>query len=568
MKQYLKNIFMNFIVIFLLVFMLGIFGPTEIFFGNYKELGFVFSEFGWIFLGCGIGLSAVLAFILLLMPKIITKVVEILLFATSVGCYIQVMFLNKSSDMIGATAEGYTATKIEIVKNAIVWILLFGLIICISIWLKNSWKKFVVIGSTVLLGIQLCAYVSLFFMASEEAFTYKENEKQLSGQYQYTVSTKENIIILLLDNFSSTWLEVALRTYPDLLEDFPDFTYYDNANCDYYSTYPSLTRLVTGNEFDPELTVNEYTYQSWSNDRTEKYYDLLHDNGYSVNVYTSDPSILVGGNSMDIIGNKIDNLVTGNDMREINHELMVKTLLNMSLYRYVPNGCKNFFDVGMEAYAKIVLYPENSILSFNSDFYNTLVKEGLQTVDDRNMYQFYHLTGTHEFKNDENCEYSENATMEQTIKGIFVMLKEYIKQLKEVGAYDNSTIIITTDHGVAENMQAIFFIKNKNEKHEELKRNTSPISLNDMMSTIVQCIGEDYTVFGKSIYDFEENEERERYVYERNYDANYPAVERYDGNTASQNVYYLYTYTGDLSEYQNKYFNHEFVVIPMVDSYF
>ena len=80
--------------------------------------------------------------------------------------------------------------------------------------------------------------------------------------------------------------------------------------------------------------------------------------------------------------------------------------------------------------------------------------------------------------------------------------------------------------------------------------------------------GEDYIVFGKSIYDFEENEERERYVYERNYDANYPAVERYDGNTASQNVYYLYTYTGDLSEYQNKYFNHEFVVIPMVDSYF
>lgn len=568
MKQYLIHTLENFCVIFVLIFMLMIFGPTEIYFGNFKEFGFIFSEFGWRFLGLGITLSIVMAFFLTILPKQIQKAVDILILAIAVACYVQVMFLSNNSDMIGATAEGYTAPKGELIKNTIIWILILIFIIGINIRLKNNWKKFVIVCAMGLMGVQLCAYISLFFTAPEEAFIYQEDEKTLSGQYQLTMSTKENVIIILLDNFSSTWLEVALRTYPDLLDDFSDFTYYDNTNCDYYSTYPSLTRLVTGNEFDPKLTVNEYTNQSWMNNRTEQYYNLLHEKNFLVNVYTSDSSILVGGNSIDLVDGKLDNLQTEDNIINVNHSLMAKTLLKMSIYRYSPVVCKPYCNVEMEEYTEIATQAENKILSSNYDFYNALVEKGLQTVDDKKMFQFYHLNGTHEFSNDENCMYSENATMEQTINGIFVMLKEYFNQLKDLGVYDNSTIIVTTDHGVAENMQAIFFIKNKDERHADLKRNSSPITLNDMMPTIVECIGEDHTIFGKSIYDFKEDDQRERYVYERNYDENYPAVKRYDGKTAAQNVFHLYTYTGDLREYQKKYFNHEYHVIPMVDSFF
>lgn len=568
MKNYLKKNICNFIVVFLIIFMLGIFGPSEIYFGNYKELGFIFSEFGWKFLVIGILFSIIATVLVSLLPDKIQRIVDEIIFAITTAAYIQVMFLNADSDMIGATAEGYRAGIGEIIKNTSIWLCVFGMIFLLLHIKKEKWKKIIGIGSAILLGIQMVAYGSLFLTAPKETFQYEKGETILSSEDQFKVSKKENIIIILLDNFSSTWLDVALRTYPELLDDFPDFTYYDNTNCDYYSTYPSFTRLVTGNEFDPNLSVNDYTYDSWTNEETERYYDILHQNGYYVNIYTEDASILVGGNSLDIAKGKLDNVIETGSAIIVDHRLMTETLLKMSLYRYAPSICKSYFDVGMGAYSQIARRAESNMQSTNSDFYKSLTTEGLQLVENEKLFQFYHLTGTHEFKNDEYCQYSEDATMEQTIKGIFVMLKEYFKQLKNLGVYDNSTIIVTTDHGVAENMQAIFFIKNKQERHEELIINAAPITLNDLRATIVECIGEDGTSFGTSIYDFKEGDSRERFVYERNYDEKYPAVQRYDGKTATQNVYYLYTYTGDRSEYQKMYFNQEYQVIPMIDSYF
>ena len=40
----------NYIIVLLPIFTLCVMGPTEIYFGNYKELGFTYQEFGWKFL--------------------------------------------------------------------------------------------------------------------------------------------------------------------------------------------------------------------------------------------------------------------------------------------------------------------------------------------------------------------------------------------------------------------------------------------------------------------------------------------------------------------------------------
>lgn len=41
------------------------------------------------------------------------------------------------------------------------------------------------------------------------------------------------------------------------------------------------------------------------------------------------------------------------------------------------------------------------------------------------------------------------------------MLDAYLQQLKDLGIYDNSTIIITADHGSEARSQMIFFMKGK-----------------------------------------------------------------------------------------------------------
>ena len=49
-KEYLKKFFLCWESVFLFIFMIGIFGPSEVFFGNYTELGVRLVIFcGWIY---------------------------------------------------------------------------------------------------------------------------------------------------------------------------------------------------------------------------------------------------------------------------------------------------------------------------------------------------------------------------------------------------------------------------------------------------------------------------------------------------------------------------------------
>lgn len=56
--SFLKNYLFTLLIVFLPLFMFGVFGPSEIFFGNYSEFGFIYREFGWKFLGISVVLAA------------------------------------------------------------------------------------------------------------------------------------------------------------------------------------------------------------------------------------------------------------------------------------------------------------------------------------------------------------------------------------------------------------------------------------------------------------------------------------------------------------------------------
>ena len=181
-----KNMFrwfgMNFCVCFLPIFMLLIFGPTEIFIGNYQDFGVVYGEFGWKFLMAGIALTIVAAGILVVVPEKVRKIVLTIIFGISVDCYIQGMLLNKGLEMLGATAEGYHPGTSEAIQNILIWIGIFVVIVVFVSLLKNNWKKMIVFGSLFLVLIQMSGFISLFFTADKEAFQYKKGELCLSGQ--------------------------------------------------------------------------------------------------------------------------------------------------------------------------------------------------------------------------------------------------------------------------------------------------------------------------------------------------------------------------------------------------
>ena len=110
-KEYLKKFFLCWESVFLFIFMIGIFGPSEVFFGNYTELGVVYGEFGWLFFVVGFTISIIIAFVLVFFPEIIRKIILAVVWGLSIAGYIQVMFLNKGIDQIGVTAEVYSRCR-------------------------------------------------------------------------------------------------------------------------------------------------------------------------------------------------------------------------------------------------------------------------------------------------------------------------------------------------------------------------------------------------------------------------------------------------------------------------
>ena len=63
----------NYIIVLLPIFTLCVMGPTEIYFGNYKELGFTYQEFGWKFLFFSFLITTLLTLILSFLPDKIQK---------------------------------------------------------------------------------------------------------------------------------------------------------------------------------------------------------------------------------------------------------------------------------------------------------------------------------------------------------------------------------------------------------------------------------------------------------------------------------------------------------------
>ncbi|MBR2403879.1 MAG: hypothetical protein IKB01_14170 [Lachnospiraceae bacterium] len=565
----ITNIFKNFFIIYLPIFSFGIFGPTEIFFANHVAFGVIFSEFGWLFLGYGTLLAIILTIFTLFLPNLIQKIFLSAIWIFSLCGYVQTMFLNKNLDQIGATLDGYVPTTEIIIKNCLIWLAIIVVCVVIIIKTKNNWKTPVFLTSLILLATQGVAYGTLFISAPAESMEYIAADYYLSGEEQYVVSSQENVIVFILDTLSNTHFSVAEAKYPELTANLKDFTYYNNTDCNYVGTFPSVPHILTGYDMDSSIKVNDWISSMWESQETTRYYDSMHAAGYKINAFLTEPTLLSGSGSLSLATGKIDNLTNATQNIDINHELLYITLLEMSCYRFMPDYFKPEFDVPNAQYASIVSYPENVINYANSDFYHDLLAKGLSVNNTDKYVIFHHLNGIHELINDENCTRVESSTLEDTIKGILVMLEEYFLQLQELDVYDNSTIIITADHGTHAYPQSVFFIKHANEHHDQMQITNAPISLDELAPTIAHITTGESEYLGNTIYDFSENEQRERTLYIGTFDTNFPSVKRYDGTAIDgHNVYRLYTYTGDINDYFHLYEYNIYDLVPTMDSYY
>ncbi len=570
MKKITKGkVLISLLVCFLPMFMALIFGPAEVFFANTYQFVFIYSNFGGYMAIAAVVCTLIMALILSILPEKLYHICLAVIFGGSLAAYVQVMFMNAGMELLGVNPDGYKVDIPKATLNIIIWIAIIVIFVVFALLKSEVFKKTVTYAAAFLICIQLTAYVSLVVTADEDAYQYPELGLALTGEDQYVVSAKDNIIVFVLDFFCNTWVDKMEAAYPGTIDFLHDFTYYDNMDPVYFGTFPSFPHFITGQEHNMEQATGEWFEEIWTNDMTVDFYNSMKEAGYITNIFTTGSLHLYGKNDASLLAGKANNIADISRDIKVDYKLLFKVMTKLSLFRMAPDFIKKPFCTTAYDYSRVISADSTTIQHENFDFYEKLLEKGLSTDDSSNYYVVQHLMGAHYFTTDAEGHYKQNSTMEETTKGCMTIVEHYIEELKRLGVYDNATIIITSDHGDGAETQVPFFIKESGEAHEEMAVTNAPTTLSEFLPTIAKLAGLDYEKYGETIYDYKEDELRERTIWFRAYDKDYPDVPGYaDGGKGSSNVHYGFTYTGDRDDFAESFENGKDKIIPMIDSFY
>lgn len=563
-----KTLVSSFVICFLPLFMCLIFYPAETFFANAAELPFVYREFAPYLAIAAFVITIVVSIIISFLPDFVKRLLYGLIFSVSLCFYIQSMFLNKNLDLMGLSAEGYVADSNQAIINLLVWLIIIVIVLLLVVLSRKD--QIPVLGSLFLLAIQVVALVSLWLNADASCYRYPDSEYHLTGEKQFCVSDEENIILFILDSYSTLDLNAALVSDPTVLDSLNDFVFYNNMDSVYCGTYPSVPHMLTCNNVNFSMKVNEWTKSAWNSDKATYFYDSMKANDFICNLYTPDLNLLCGSNNTEeLLDDKFDNFSNSPLSRVVANSRVCKVCIKMACYRMVPNILKSLFNVNISEYFDSVAIEEYPVAHENYDFSSALYDRGLTAESGYKLFCIQHLMGTHIYSTDRSGGYCENSTPEDTAIGCLHIVNEYINELKSLGVYDCSTIIITADHGFAYGQQPIFFVKEKNVHSDKLSQTDAPCTFNELLPSIASFAGIDPEPIGETFASYHDGEKRERTLYIMYYYDTYPKVKSYYGDKdGAYNVYEGYTYTGDGNELFECLNDDPSTIIPMADSFF
>ena len=293
----------------------------------------------------------------------------------------------------------------------------------------------------------------------------------------FSYSRDENFIIFMLDAFDSSTFTKLLNinpTYNDILE---DFTYYPDTMAGYPFTEFSIPFILSGKWYENERPFSEYQNDVFSNSYLFENLDAL---GYEISLYDKDA---IPQNDVSL---RFANIKYGKSRFDSFLEYL-RIQYNLVGFKYAPWFIKKTFDVDTSKFDALA-FVSNTSSQFDWQthvFYTGMLHQEVQ-IESEKHFKFIHLEGAHvPYRYDKEVHVIENGTYEGNVSACVTVIDRYLNKLKDAGVYDNSVIIIMSDHGYnadggTEGRQNPFFaVKGKGEK-KAFKISNHPFSYEDL----------------------------------------------------------------------------------------
>ena len=494
-----------------LCFIAVVYGPLELYFTNREDFWFapdvILPETLTLFVIGGGTLVVLLLLIDHFLPKLHMLYTACCLWGIVV-CYIQSNFLSGWLPKMDGAEVDWSAYPGERLASIILCVAAAALVALLAY--KKWLEKAAFFGSGALSLMLLITLITLGIgsTASDGSYYYSNVE----GLQEY--STDKNFVIFVVDSVDGDTFEEVVNETPEYQQVLQDFTYYNNAVCAYPYTYYAVPNMLTGEWYEGETSFEKYRSQALKN---SPLFENLQNQGYKMGLYyddklfdkTSEPE-------------RFFNL-RWQSSEIVSHPAFWRVILRMSCVKNAPFDLKY---LGYSLPEKLNALKHGNLYDAdtwydgdNVRFVNYCETHKIEHCSNK-MFKYIHVDGAHipyrYGPHLEDVQGTKEATYKNNVAATLYVIEQYLTMLRENDAYDDSAIIIMSDHGYAQDengnevnlgrQHSIFLAKGFGESHVYTV-NKAPFSYADLQSAYQRLLS---GIDSSALIDYKEGDTRER----------------------------------------------------------
>jgi len=376
--------------------------------------------------------------ILAIIPRAVLKRVSAVLLMLALLCWLQSDVFSVSYGLLDGSILDFARLdqrgywEIFVLAGALIMALLFSQFVN---------KHMTLVIGLIMLGQLVLTGVNVFNEPRD-----KPALAELDEEF-FNYSTDKNIIIIILDTFGSEFFQDILLQSPDFKKEYPGFVSYTDAISNYPATKGSLPSLLTGQMIPKDIKISEYIKNVVGEKGLPAIFD---DKGYEVSVISSYtwfrnffPERYMSEPPLD-----------PDDLKQFNSAL----LFDYSLFRLTPHFLKHWvYDDGNWLLSSLVstyTHVPNTAPEQANMFLEMMTDKAVKS-DKTNRFKLIHVKTPHpKFVFNQDCEkietlrgVSQGFYMEQQSRCALKKLNELLQKYKDMGIYDDSLIVVASDHG-------------------------------------------------------------------------------------------------------------------------
>lgn len=503
-KQKMNGILSAFLPVLLILFLVLIVAPIEIYSANVD--GFTYDIYDLLVMMFTVFLLASAAafcgcLLLSIGPERLLLVISALCLSLFFALYILGNFFSGNLPPLDGSVVDWHLYDSQRLISAIVCVLSFSLVFALLFFLKKD--KFQKASRYVCAFFGAMLLLSSVFTALSGSTARQKEDLSISSDHILEMSSDKNFIILLLDSISADAFQTALDSSPQYERTFDGFTFFCNTVGAYPFTQQTIPFLFSGDWYENDESYYAYKINAY---KSSPLFSSLEQLNYRMSLYEED--LPASSACLQIF----DNALCSDTFRFRVPVEFIKTQVKLAGLKYFPYDLKRFCLVAPDylyANSQKQLNTDSVFSWDNSMFYETVNTQSINVIPDK-CFKFIHLCGAHQpFMLDADMHYIENGTSyEDCVLASLKLADAYLQKLKEADVFDNSVLIVMADHGYYEDSRQnpLLLIKGAGETHA-LETSDIPLSYEDFLPACQQLLS---GAASADVFPWQEGDARER----------------------------------------------------------